>query len=115
MSFDRDGFAAAVAAIITARGITDRQAAREAGLAPSTITRCVRGPHRPDVDSLAALADWAGLPVDAFIVRRRPIPDAPTVIDTRRVTAAQQATAGAAETLALLLAGDGTSREDGLP
>lgn len=109
MSFDRDGFAAAVAAVITARSVSDRQAARESGIAPSTVTRCIRGPHRPDVDSLAALADWAGLPVDAFILRQRPIPDTPTVADTRRVVAARHAAQAAAETLGLLLAGDGTS------
>jgi hypothetical protein len=37
-------------------------------VSPSTLTRLAQG-RRPDVDSLAALVDWAGLRADDFVVR----------------------------------------------
>lgn len=95
-AFDQRAFAGAVQAVISALGISDREAGRQAGVGPSTITRCIRQDHRPDVDSLALIADWAGLPVDAFIMRRRAFTDVPRVAQTRRVIAAQQAPAAAA-------------------
>jgi transcriptional regulator with XRE-family HTH domain len=102
-SFDQPAFAAAIAAVITARGLSDRQAAEQAGLSPSTLTRIRQG-HNPDVDNLAALADWAGLPVDAFIVRTRPIA---TLLadDVRRTVAALRASEAAALALRLMVAG----------
>lgn len=48
------------------RGLTWRGLANDAGVSPSTLTRMKQG-KRPDVDSMAALARWAGLDVDDFI------------------------------------------------
>lgn len=101
--FDRDGFAAAVSAVVESRGISDRAVCRECGLSSSTATRIVRQGLMPDVTTLVRLADWAGLSVDAFVVRDRPLPATPLVYDQRRIAAAQQAARAAAETLALIL------------
>lgn len=101
-SFDQSAFAAAIAAVIHARGLSDRQTAEQSGLAPSTITRAIRQGRKPDVDSLAALADWAGLPVDAFIVRTNTL-GTPLVYDVRRMVAAMRASLAAAEALGLML------------
>jgi hypothetical protein len=40
----------------------------QAQVSPSTLTRLAQG-KRPDVDSLAALVDWAGFRADDFVVR----------------------------------------------
>jgi transcriptional regulator with XRE-family HTH domain len=104
LAFDMAAFRSAVQAVIQARGLTDRAAAREAGVGASTMTRCIRQEHAPDVHSLALLADWAELPLDAFVPRRRPIPETSLVTDKRRIAAAQRASAAAAEALGLLLA-----------
>ncbi len=45
-----------------------RQVAIEAKISQSTLTRLAQG-KRPDVDSLAALVDWADLSADDFVVR----------------------------------------------
>ena len=45
-----------------------RQVAEQAGVNQSTLTRLARG-KRPDVDTLAALVDWAGLKADDYVVR----------------------------------------------
>lgn len=103
-SFDQPAFAAAVAAVIEARGLSDRQCAEQCDVAPSTITRAIRQGKNPDVDNLAALADWAGLPVDAFIVRTRDIAT-PTMDDVRRTVAAMRASEAAAAALRLMLGG----------
>lgn len=47
-----------------------REVARQAGISPSTLTRMAQG-KRPDVDGLAALVRWLGIPVEQFI-RSRP-------------------------------------------
>lgn len=104
--FNQLAFAAAVAAVISARSITDREAARQAGVASSTLTRCIRQDKCPDVHSLAKLADWAGLSVDVFVVRQRQIPETAFVVDQRRVVAAQRASEAAAQALAVLLGVD---------
>ncbi len=101
-SFDQPAFAAAIAAVIAARSLSDRQAAEQAGLSPSTITRAIRQGHNLDVNGLAALADWAQLPVDAFIVRTRAIAT-PLADDVRRTVAAMRCAEAAAVALALLL------------
>jgi transcriptional regulator with XRE-family HTH domain len=64
--FDNDAFYAALDAQRQALGYTWRKVASEAGVSASTLTRMAQG-KRPDVDSLAALATWARLDVDAFI------------------------------------------------
>lgn len=107
VAFDHTAFAGAIVAVISAKGVSDREAARQAGVSPSTITRCIRQDHRPDVESLALLADWAGLPVDAFVLRQRPITDTPRVSQVRRIVAAEHAATAAHHALGLLLIEEG--------
>ncbi len=67
-SFDAQGFFAALDAQREGRLLRWKQVAEQAGVSPSTLTRLAQG-KRPDVDSLAALVDWAGLRADDFVVR----------------------------------------------
>jgi transcriptional regulator with XRE-family HTH domain len=69
-SFDEAGFFAALDSVRIARSLTWKRVAAEASISPSTLTRLAQG-KRPDVDSLAALVDWAGLNADDFVVRTR--------------------------------------------
>lgn len=48
------------------RGLTWSKVAKEAGVSASSLTRMAQG-KRPDVDTMAALAAWAGIRVDQFI------------------------------------------------
>ncbi len=65
-TFDHDAFYSALDAQRQALRYTWRRVATEAGVSASTLTRMAQG-KRPDVDSLAALATWANLDVDAYI------------------------------------------------
>lgn len=67
-SFDAAAFFAALDGERQARGLNWKQAAAKAKVSQSTLTRLAQG-KRPDVDSLAALVDWAGLRADDFVVR----------------------------------------------
>jgi transcriptional regulator with XRE-family HTH domain len=67
-SFDAPAFFAALDAERAARGKNWKQVAEHAGVSQSTLTRLAQG-KRPDVDSLAALVDWAGLKADDYVVR----------------------------------------------
>jgi transcriptional regulator with XRE-family HTH domain len=65
-SFDADAFYTALDLQRAARRLTWKQVAAQAGISPSTLTRMKQG-KRPDVDSMAALAAWAGLDVDDYV------------------------------------------------
>lgn len=67
-SFNASSFYQALDGVRESRNLTWRQVATEAGISQSTLTRLAQG-KRPDVDSLAALSDWANLSVDNFIIR----------------------------------------------
>ncbi|MEZ0108762.1 transcriptional regulator with XRE-family HTH domain [Catenulispora sp. EB89] len=67
-SFDAPSFFAALDAEREARGRNWKQVAEQAGVSQSTLTRLAQG-KRPDVDSLAALVDWAGLKADDYVIR----------------------------------------------
>jgi transcriptional regulator with XRE-family HTH domain len=67
-SFDAGAFYAALNAEREARGLLWKHVAEQAKVSQSTLTRLAQG-KRPDVDSLAALVDWAGLKADDFVVR----------------------------------------------
>ena len=73
--FDGEAFYAALDGVRRDRRCTWKQVALESGVSASTLTRMAQG-RRPDVDSLAALVDWAGLSADTFLldegVRRQP-------------------------------------------
>lgn len=64
--FNADAFYAALDRARDRQGMTWRGVASAAGISPSTLTRMKQG-KRPDVDSMAALARWAGIDVDDFI------------------------------------------------
>jgi transcriptional regulator with XRE-family HTH domain len=69
-SFDAVGFFAALDSARLARSVNWKRVATEAKVSQSTLTRLAQG-KRPDVDSLAALVDWAGLKADDFVIRTR--------------------------------------------
>jgi len=65
--FDAEAFYRALDLQRDASSKTWKQVAATAGVSPSTLTRMKQG-KRPDVDSMAALANWAGLDLDSFVV-----------------------------------------------
>lgn len=67
-TFDAAAFYAALNQTRESRRLTWKQVAEQAGVSASTLTRMAQG-KRPDVDGLAALAAWSGLPADAFVKR----------------------------------------------
>lgn len=66
--FDAQGFFNALDSQRAARSLLWKNVAEQAGVSQSTLTRLAQG-KRPDVDSLAALVDWAGLKADDFVIR----------------------------------------------
>jgi transcriptional regulator with XRE-family HTH domain len=68
-SFDLPGFYAALDAERLARRLNWKDVSAASGVSASTLTRLSQG-KRPDVDSLAALTAWLGMPVDRFMGRR---------------------------------------------
>ncbi len=67
-SFAAEAFFGALDAERQARRLLWKHVAEQAQVSPSTLTRLAQG-KRPDVDSLAALVDWAGLKADDFVLR----------------------------------------------
>jgi transcriptional regulator with XRE-family HTH domain len=67
-SFDAARFFKALDSERSSRKLLWKNVAAEAKVSQSTLTRLAQG-KRPDVDSLAALVDWAGLKADDFVVR----------------------------------------------
>ena len=65
--FNADAFFDALESARLKRKMPWKKVADEAGVSASTLTRMAQG-KRPDVDTLAALATWAGLNVDNFIL-----------------------------------------------
>lgn len=100
--FDWDRFRLAIAVTITNRDVTDRSVANQLGIAPSTITRSIRHGETTTIETAARLADWAGLPLDAFTNRTQTIHH-PTADQTRAALTALQAAVDATETLRHLL------------
>jgi transcriptional regulator with XRE-family HTH domain len=68
-SFDVSTFHAALDAERLARRLNWKDVSLASGVSASTLTRLSQG-KRPDVDSLAALTAWLGMPVDRFMDRR---------------------------------------------
>jgi transcriptional regulator with XRE-family HTH domain len=69
--FDGEAFYAALDSQRQARRITWKKVAEESGISASTLTRIAQG-RRPDVDSMAALLNWAGLSADTFVQSSEP-------------------------------------------
>jgi transcriptional regulator with XRE-family HTH domain len=65
-SFDANAFFSALNAQRISRNLNWKEVAKESGVSASTLTRMGQG-KRPDVDSLAALANWSGLEIENFI------------------------------------------------
>lgn len=68
--FDVPALHAALDAERIARRLTWKDVSAESGVSASTLTRLSQG-RRPDVDSLAALTQWLGLPADRFMGQQR--------------------------------------------
>jgi transcriptional regulator with XRE-family HTH domain len=68
-SFDVSSLHSALDAERLARRLTWKDVSAASGVSASTLTRLSQG-KRPDVDSLAALTAWLGLPADRFMGRR---------------------------------------------
>lgn len=77
-SFDGRAFYAALDSERSARHLTWKDVAQQAGISASTLTRMSQG-RRPDVDGLATLLAWSGLDVSAFI-RSQTDGDAPATL-----------------------------------
>lgn len=71
--FDTDKFWATVDSTCVARGLTHKQAAAQARISASTMTRLSQG-RNPDVDTFAALVLWMGVSADLFL-RQEPVTD----------------------------------------
>lgn len=69
--FDADAFFDALESARLTKKMPWKKVADEAGVSASTLTRMAQG-KRPDVDTLAALATWASLKVDNFILSAEP-------------------------------------------
>ena len=65
-NFDAEGFFSALDATRQERSLTWKQVSNQAKVSASTLTRMGQG-RRPDVDSLAALANWSALDPVKFI------------------------------------------------
>jgi transcriptional regulator with XRE-family HTH domain len=69
--FDSDAFYAALDAVRISRELTWKKAADQAGVSASTLTRMAQG-KRPDVDTLATLAEWSELDLNDYVHSERP-------------------------------------------
>ncbi len=72
--FDAQRFYVALDVERKNRNLTWKKVAKEAEVSASSLTRMAQG-KRPDVDTMAALAAWAGLRVDEFIEQHQPSPE----------------------------------------
>lgn len=70
--FDVPALHAALDAERMARNLNWKEVSAECGVSASTLTRLSKG-RRPDVDSLAALTAWLGIPADRFMAPRRAV------------------------------------------
>ena len=57
---------AAIELTLAQRGLSWRQAARQMGLSPSTLSRLGRG-HTPNVDAFVTMLQWLNIPAAAFM------------------------------------------------
>lgn len=69
--FDSDAFYAALDGARQQQGLRWKDVAAQAQVSASTLTRMAQG-RRPDVDSLAALCQWANLDANDYMRRSEP-------------------------------------------
>jgi transcriptional regulator with XRE-family HTH domain len=67
--FDVSALHSALDAERIARNLTWKDISAQSGVSASTLTRLSQG-RRPDVDSLATLTAWLGMPADRFMGSR---------------------------------------------
>ncbi|MCA9751668.1 MAG: helix-turn-helix transcriptional regulator [Gemmatimonadetes bacterium] len=53
------------------QGLSLRSAAEQCGVSASTLSRIEREEARPDIDTIRRVVDWAGLPLEKVLLRRR--------------------------------------------
>ena len=82
---DLEALVAAVDAQRKAKDLSWRQAAKEAGVSPSTLTRMQQG-KLPDVNTFGALVRWLHIPAERFMAQgaaaQRRSPDPMAVAST---------------------------------
>ena len=75
---DFSALAALVKGYRQSKGLKLREAADECGVSSSTLSRIERGEARPDLDTVQALVNWVGVPIDRVStdsgVAKRPLP-----------------------------------------
>ena len=67
MPFNRKLFSASIETHILLRGISMREAAKEAGVSASTMSRLTSGTLLPDIESFAALVHWLDIDGNLFL------------------------------------------------
>lgn len=70
--FEAESFFSALDSQRQSQGLTWKKVAELSGVSASTLTRIAQGKH-PDVDSLGALCDWAGLDANKFFEKTNPV------------------------------------------
>ncbi|MGV9181843.1 helix-turn-helix domain-containing protein [Arcanobacterium canis] len=66
--------AATIRAEIARRNMEDKELAKRAGLAPSTLSRRLKGKGKPlDIDEIAAIADVFGLEAWQLVEMSKPV------------------------------------------
>ncbi|SHJ77592.1 hypothetical protein SAMN02745911_3288 [Aureimonas altamirensis DSM 21988] len=70
VKFDGERFFASLDSVRSARNLTWKKVAEQAGVPASTLTRMSQG-RKPDVDSFSALCTWSGLKADNFMADRK--------------------------------------------
>ena len=66
MSFDQRLFSAAIQARMQQHGLSVREAAKEAGISASTISRLTNG-EAPDIESFAVVCRWLEMDANQFL------------------------------------------------
>jgi len=56
------------------KGLSLRDAEKKSGVSASTLSRIERGEARPDLDTVQALVDWVGVPLERVVHRRGELP-----------------------------------------
>jgi transcriptional regulator with XRE-family HTH domain len=56
------------------KGLSLRDAEKKCGVSSSTLSRIERGEARPDLDTVQALVDWVGVPLERVVHRRGGVP-----------------------------------------
>ncbi len=66
MTFNRRLFSSSLCAHMDLHNLTGREAAKQAGVSASTISRLTSGKEAPDMETFATLVAWMGVDSTAF-------------------------------------------------